>query len=142
MLHCLCAGGTMNTDGKTTIAQLKEKVRLFVEEREWQQFHTPKNLSMNIVREATELMELFMWSDSGSESYKELEQKRQEVEDEVADVAFGLLNFCMRNNIDLAKAFDKKLAKTEQKYPVDEVKGKNQKYTYYQIKKESGTVKQ
>ena len=129
----------MNTDEKTTIAQLKEKVRSFVEEREWQQFHTPKNLSMNIVREATELMELFMWSDSGAESAQELEQKRQEVEDEVADIAFALFNFCLRNTIDLATAFDKKLAHTAQKYPTEKVKGKNQKYTYYQIKNESKT---
>ena len=72
-------------DQKTTIEQLKKLAKEFVEERDWQQFHSPKNLSCAITVEASELLEKFTFVDS-QESFKELETNRQEIEDELADV--------------------------------------------------------
>lgn len=115
-------------DNITTINDLKEVVQKFVEDREWQQFHTPKNLSMNIAAEAAELMELFLWVDS-TDAAATLEKNRTAVEDEVADIGCALLNFCLRNNIDLACAIEKKLFKNCSKYPVEKSKGKAVKYT-------------
>lgn len=118
------------TDNTTTIEQLKNIIRQFVDDRDWEQYHSPKNLSMNISGEAAELMEIFMWVDN-KQSYIELENKRTDVEYEVADIAFALLNFCMRNNIDLSKAMETKIALISQKYPIEKAKGKRLKYSEY-----------
>jgi len=115
-------------DKLLTIKQAREKVKKFVDDRDWSQFHSPKNMSMDIAVEAAELMELFMWVGS-KESYKTLDEKRTNVEDEVADIFMGILALCNSANIDLAKAFESKLKKTEEKYPVEKSKGKNTKYT-------------
>jgi dCTP diphosphatase len=121
-------------DTTTTIQVFKDKVANFVKEREWNQFHSPKNLSMAIATEAAELMELFLW-DTTEESYEMSPEKRQEIEDELADVIIAALAFTNATNIDLAKAIERKMKKTAEKYPVDKVKGKSHKYTYYQNKK-------
>lgn len=115
-------------DSITTVESLKNDVKKFIEDREWQQFHSPKNLSMAIVSEATELMDLFLWCDSAA-SYQELEKRRQDVEDEVADIAFAVLSFCIQHNIDLSKAIAHKQIEKERKYPVEKCKGKWTKYT-------------
>jgi dCTP diphosphatase len=115
-------------DTITTLAMLKALIKDFVDEREWEQFHSPKNVSMNIVIEAAELMELFNWVDN-EESKQELEIRRQAVELEVADIAFALLNLCMRYNIDLASALEHKIALNKKKYPLEKSKGKRTKYT-------------
>jgi dCTP diphosphatase len=115
-------------DGITTIETLKNDVKKCVEDREWQQFHSPKNLSMALVSEATELMDLFLWCESAA-SYEELEKRREQAEDEVADVAFLLLAFCVRHNIDLSKAMAHKQIEKERKYPIEKCKGKTTKYT-------------
>ncbi len=115
-------------DSTTTIETLKEKVKKFIEERDWQQFHNPKNLSMALVSEATEVLDLFLWCDN-EESYKELEKRRQEVENEIADVATVLLAFCNHHNIDLSKAITAKQVEQAKKYPVEKCKGKWTKYT-------------
>ncbi len=114
-------------DTSTTIAQLKAMMDTFVKERDWGQFHSPKNLSMNLAVEAAELMEKFLWVESAA-SYKELERNRQEVEDELADVLLSLLCLCNAANIDLSAAFKHKLAQTARKYPVEKAKGKPTKY--------------
>jgi NTP pyrophosphatase (non-canonical NTP hydrolase) len=117
-------------DSKTTLIDLKALIEAFVSEREWQSFHTPKNLSMAIAAEAAELMEKFLWIDSQA-SYDELETNRQEIEDELADVLIVCLCFANRTNIDIAKAIASKLEEVKAKYPVDKVKGKYHKYTTY-----------
>ncbi len=116
------------SDITTTIETLKKDVKKFVEDREWQQFHSPKNLSMAIVSEATELMDLFLWCES-SASYEELEKRRQEAEDEVADIAVLVLAFCVRHNIDLSRAIAHKRIEATRKYPVEKCRGKSTKYT-------------
>lgn len=115
------------SDQITTIATLLKQANVFVKERDWDQFHTIKNLSMNLSIEAAELMELFVWyTDEGAS--KELVKRRSEVEDEVSDIFLMLLLFCNKTSIDLSTAFEHKLAKTAAKYPVDKCKGKPLKY--------------
>jgi dCTP diphosphatase len=113
-------------DSHATLESLKQKIKQFVDERDWAQFHSPKNLSMLLSVEAAELMEIFLWSMTDSE--KRLEQKRIEVEHELADIAFSLLNFCARYNIDLSTALERKLVLNAQKYPIEKSKGKALKY--------------
>src|SRR5437899_3713612 len=116
------------TDSTTSVETLKNKIKKFTEEREWQQFHSPKNLSMALASEAAEVMDLFLWCDS-KESYQELEKRRQDVEYEIADVAILIFAFCIRHNIDLTSAIAKKQIEAAQKYPIEKCKGKSTKYT-------------
>lgn len=117
-------------DNITTINDLKSIVKKFVEEREWHQWHSPKNVSMQIAAEAAELMELFLWVDS-KESFAEVEKHREAVEHEVADVMVALMNFCIRANIDLASAIQNKMIHNAQKYPIEKAKGNRLKYTQF-----------
>jgi len=114
----------------TEIIRMQQMVAEFVTEREWNQFHTLKNLSMNIAVEAAELMEPFLWC-STETSGDLMKEKREEIEDEFADVLIGLLCFANAAKIDTFKAFERKLEKTKAKYPVDVVRGRSDKYTYY-----------
>jgi len=115
-------------DDKVTVASLKELVKKFVQERDWEQFHSPKNVSMGLAIEAAELMELFLYSDE-QDSYKRVVDKRQDIEDELADVLHWVLIFSYRNDIDLSSALENKLKKNAQKYPVEKAKGSAKKYT-------------
>jgi len=115
-------------DTKMTIADLKLLVKDFVEERDWGQYHTPKNLSMDLAIEAAELMEIFVWFD-GKESVEELEKRREAVGDELADVLMVILNFSYRYNFDLSTIFQNKMKQNAQKYPVEKAKGGRTKYT-------------
>ena len=114
-------------DKKVTIHDLKELAGQFIAEREWAPYHTPKNLSMNIVREASELMEKFLWVTT-QESVDEVSTNRQEIEDELADVLLGILSFANATNIDLSKALQHKLQEAAKKYPVEKAKGRREKY--------------
>jgi len=114
-------------DATTTVEALKNDVKKFTEDREWQQFHSPKNLSMALASEAAEVMDLFLWCESEA-SYEELEKCRQDVEDEIADVAVLILAFCVRHNIDLSAAIAHKRIEAARKYPVEKCKGKSTKY--------------
>lgn len=79
-------------DRSATVEALKNRVAQFIEEREWQQFHSPKNLSMALASEVAELMDLFLWCDNNA-SYAELERQRQDVENEISDIAILTLAF-------------------------------------------------
>jgi dCTP diphosphatase len=116
-------------DSKTTIADLKQIIKKYADDRDWGQFHTPKNLSMNIAAEAAELMELFLWVESTDTQNELVEKNRTAVEDEVADIASGLINFCVRNNVDLCTAIENKMEKNAVKYPIEKCKGIAKKYT-------------
>lgn len=113
-----------------SLATMQKMVADFVQEREWNQFHSPKNLSIDIAVEAAELMELFMWCTTEA-SHEILETRRTDVEDEFADVLIGLLAFANATNIDIFKAFEHKLEKIKAKYPVEKVRGRSDKYTHY-----------
>ena len=114
-------------DDTTTIAQLKNAIGAVVKEREWQQFHTPKNLSMNLSIEANELMEKFLWLTT-EQSIHEIDKNRQEIEDEISDVFLTILLLCNATKTDLSSAFLHKLEKIKKRYPIEACKGKPNKY--------------
>ena len=116
------------SDIKTTFADIKKDVKQMVDERDWNQFHSPKNLAMSISVEANELLEKFLWMDNAP-SFEELKTNRQDIEDECADVLIVLTAFANACNIDLSKAVRAKLEKTKAKYPIAKAKGRYTKYT-------------
>ena len=124
----------LRKDDTATIKYLKQKLARFVKDRDWKQFHSPKNLSMSIAIEAAELMEMFQWS-TIEESHAVLKDKKklEAIKDELADVALFVMEFCNMFDIDLSSAILKKLKKNAQKYPAALVRGKSHKYTYYKI---------
>ncbi len=113
-----------------SIKELQEIILQFVDERNWRQFQTPKNMSMYLSLEAAELMEHFVWCES-SASTETLEANRTEVEHELADILYWVLNFAARNNINLSQALEQKMELNRKKYPVDKAKNNSQKYTEY-----------
>lgn len=120
-------------DKKQTIQEIKDLVNAFVSEREWQQFHSPKNLSMAIAIEAAELMEPFRFVTS-EESIEVLQADKQQIATEIADVLIATIAFCNLYEIDISQAIIKKLASLNEKYPLDKAKGSNKKYHHYQKK--------
>ena len=109
-------------DATTTVKQLKNAIAEFANERDWNQFHSPKNLSMSIAIEAAELMEHFQWI-SQEESRKLDDAKRHEVQEELADVVCYCLAMANSMDIDIATAFELKMARNREKYPAEEFKG-------------------
>ena len=108
----------------TTITELKKIVEDFVNERDWSQFHNPKNLSMALAIEAGELMDIFKWN-THEECERMMSEKktRQEATDEIADVMIYALAFANRNDINIADSIDRKMIKNREKYPADKFKG-------------------
>lgn len=115
-------------DNSTTIENLKQLVNTFSTERDWQKYHTPKNLSMALAVEAAELMELFLWCEY-SESFNIVKEKQEAVADEVVDVLWAVLSFALATKIDLTKELKRKMIKTAKRYPIEKCKGKSTKYT-------------
>ena len=112
-------------DDQTTIADLRAQVKAFVAERDWAQFHSPKNLSMAIAIEAAELMEHFQWLTIGeSERLVEERVTRGQIVDELADVLIYCLSLANALDIDLSEAILRKLAHNARKYPADEYHGR------------------
>jgi NTP pyrophosphatase (non-canonical NTP hydrolase) len=111
-------------DNQTTLAQLKDLMADFVARREWNRYHTPKNLTMSLAVEAAELMEHFQWL-TAEEARRAVDdaETAEAVADEMADVLAFLLSLANATGVDLADSFRRKMAKNELKYPVDEVKG-------------------
>jgi NTP pyrophosphatase (non-canonical NTP hydrolase) len=114
-----------------SLIELRQKIDAFVNERDWAQFHSPKNLAMAMIVEAAELVEHFQW-DTIQESYDLSAEKRQEVAHELADTFVYLLRLAEVTGIDLIQAANDKIALNAIKYPVDKAKGSNAKYTVYQ----------
>lgn len=113
------------------LADLRKKIDHFSEVRDWGKYHTPKNLSMAMSVEVSELMEHFQWQD-GAEGFESLpETKKQAVAHEVADVFIYLMRFCSVTGIDPIQAAGEKLKLNDAKYPASLVKGKSDKYTEY-----------
>ncbi len=121
---------TSTNDSSVTIQDLKSKIQHFAKEREWEQFHAPKNLSMAIAAEAAELMEHFLWQDGqGSSDMLKDPSKRLEIEDELADVLIFALEFANIADFDVSSIIESKMLKNAQKYPVEKAKGRADKYT-------------
>ena len=112
------------------IETLQKRLRQFAIERDWEQFHAPKNLAMALIVEAAELVEHFQWL-TEQQSYELEDDKLQDVALELADIFIYSLRLAERLNIDLLDSVNKKIEINEQKYPVDKVKGSSKKYTEY-----------
>jgi NTP pyrophosphatase (non-canonical NTP hydrolase) len=106
---------------------LRAQLRAFVAERDWDQFHTPKNLAMALVAEAGELVEHFQWL-TPEASGNLPDEVRAEVELEIADVLLFLLRLCDKLEVDPIAAAEKKLELNRKKYPVEKAKGRATKY--------------
>jgi dCTP diphosphatase len=116
-----------------SLHDLRKRINAFVAERDWEQFHTPKNLAMAMIVEAAELVEQFQW-DTPQESQNLTPEKREAVAHELADTFVYLLRLAEVLEIDLIDAANKKIDLNALKYPAEKVKGSNAKYTKYEAK--------
>ncbi|MFC2083553.1 nucleotide pyrophosphohydrolase [Bacteroidota bacterium] len=110
--------------------KLFEKINKFVDVRDWDKYHSPKNLAMALSAETAEIVELFQWL-TEEESYKLDEKKMKMLKEEIGDVMIYLTNLASKFDMDPVEAALQKLKLNEQKYPVDRVKGSNKKYNEY-----------
>jgi NTP pyrophosphatase (non-canonical NTP hydrolase) len=112
-------------DTTTTVQELRDAMARFVRERDWEQFHSPKNLVMGLSVEAAELMEHFLWvENAASRGVVSDAAKLGEIADEMADVACYLLALSNTLGIDLSEAVRAKLVKNAVKYPAEKCRGK------------------
>ena len=115
------------TDENTTIQELKNLMRDFVAEREWEKYHTPRSLAISISIEAAELLEIFQWNEGmepTAEDIKTDDETYTRVKEEVADVFLYLVEICNILNIDLSSAVKDKMIKNRKKYPMELYKGR------------------
>ena len=112
----------MNTD------EITKKIRSFRDARDWAQFHNPKDMAIAISIEASELLEHFLWK-TPEESENRVNEKREEIEDEIADIAIYLFELADNLEINLIDAMDRKIRKNDAKYPAEKARGSHAKYT-------------
>lgn len=109
------------------VKKIIDKIKKFRDERDWMQFHDPKNMAVSIIIEASELLEHFQWK-SRKEVDKYIAENKDEVREEIADIALYLFELADNLGIDLLDAMDQKLSKNEKKYPAEKARGKHTKY--------------
>lgn len=115
---------SMNTEA------IQKKIRQFVEERDWEKYHTPKNLAMALAGECGELLEIFQWlTPEESQELMKDPKKAKQVQHELADIMVYVLRLADKLEISLIDAIDEKLNLNAQKYPVHLSKGSSKKYT-------------
>jgi NTP pyrophosphatase (non-canonical NTP hydrolase) len=120
-------------DDKATISELREWINGFNKERDWEKHLLPKDIAIDISNEAAEVLEHMVYkNDEEIEQMLKDAAKREEVEDEAADVLWALLNFSIAAKIDLTSALERKIKKTAMRYPADKVRGSKKKYTEYE----------
>ncbi len=118
------------TDADTSLQVLKDRVLAFAVERDWQQFHSPKNLAMALAAEAAELMEHFLWSDAAASHERAADPaRRAQIAEELADVLIYTLEFANVTGMDLTGVALAKLKRNAEKYPVEKARGRSEKYT-------------
>lgn len=123
----------MSESKDVSLEELKQKMRVFAEERDWNQFHTPRNLLLALVGEVGELSEIFQWKGEVKEGLKDWNDKDKEhVGEELSDVLLYLIRLSDKCGIDLGQAALDKIKKNEAKYPKDKVKSSSKKYTEYE----------
>lgn len=111
------------------IQDIQQKLRKFAEDRNWDQFHSPKNLSMALAAEVAELLEIFQWlTEQQSKDIKNSEKEIAQVKEEIADVFIYLIRFADKLNIDIEKAVLAKIDINEKKYPINLSKNNAVKY--------------
>lgn len=115
-------------ESMTTISELTEKIRAFVKERDWEQFHNPKDMAVSLVLEAGEVLEHFQWRNN-IEVEEYLKTNKKAVGEELADVLYWVLLMCNNLEIDIKEELEKKMKKNEKKYPIEKAKGNHRKYT-------------
>jgi NTP pyrophosphatase (non-canonical NTP hydrolase) len=117
-------------DTTTTTGELKARVLAFAREREWEQFHAPKNLSMALAAEAAELMEHFLWvTPEASHEVTADPARRAKIAEELADIVIYALEFANIAGLDVAATIEAKMAANAKKYPVEKARGRADKYT-------------
>ena len=119
----------MAKDHETKIHELKERIKKFCEERDWDQFHNAKELAIALSIEASELLEIFRWKNEKEveELFKNPE-KKEHIREEMADILYFLVRLAQRYDLDLSEALENKMEKNEKRYSVDKFKGSNKKY--------------
>jgi NTP pyrophosphatase (non-canonical NTP hydrolase) len=110
-----------------TLTDLQADIRKFIDDRDWDQFHNPKDLSISLSLEAAEVLEHFQWKDLQEMNHYAKENKN-EVGEELADVLYWVLLLANKLDIDLVEAFKLKMRKNENKYPIAKAKGSHKKY--------------
>jgi dCTP diphosphatase len=116
-----------------TLQELQEQVRRFAQERDWEQFHDPKNLSMALAGEVGELLEIFQWlTPAQATAIMEDVTRAEAVRHELADVLVYLLRLADVLQVDLAAALNAKMVLNARRYPVDRVRGRSDKYGAYE----------
>ena len=110
-----------------TLKELTDIALKFRDERDWKQLHSPKELAMQLIIEASELLEHMQWR-TGAELESHLQKKRRHVEEELGDILHGLVLLAAEMEVDLGKAFKDKMKKNAEKYPVHKSKGSAKKY--------------
>lgn len=117
-------------DEKQSLQELKDYIQAFCADRDWDQFHTPKDLAIGISTEAGELLDHFRFKTLDQMDAMMIDPSRkEEISDELADVFFFVLRFAQKNDIDLTQSFFNKMEKNAKKYSIEEYKGSNKKYT-------------
>lgn len=110
------------------ISAIQQKIREFRDARDWLQFHNPKDLAIGLSIEASELLEVFLWKNS-KEVETAAQEKREQIEHELADVAVYLFELADILGVKLEEAIDRKMAHNNEKYPVEKARGSHKKYT-------------
>ena len=121
---------------KIDIASIIDKINAFVNEREWEKYHTPKNLAISMSIEANELLEIFQWENPSFQEIKNDREKLRNVSHEIADILIYLLRFIYKLDLNLEKIVREKLRINEEKYPVEKCRGKPDKYFAYSKEKQ------
>lgn len=110
------------------LMRLRQMIRDYVEERDWDQFHNPKDLTISLALESSELLEHFQWKTTEEiEDY--LVKSKHEVEEELADVFYCVLLIANKLDVDLEQVLSKKMIKNRNKYPIEKARGNYKKYT-------------
>lgn len=114
-----------------SLEQLRDHIRQFVHERDWEQFHSPKNLAVSVMVEAAELLELFQWQDEDASRTLTAEQ-RAHLEQEIGDVLIYLIQLADQFGLDPIQCAWDKMTLNGAHYPAEQARGSAQKYTAYQ----------
>ena len=113
-----------------TLEDTVRRIRDFRDERDWAQFHNPKDMAIALSIEASELLEHFLWK-TPEETAQRVESHHDDIQDEIADIAIYLLELADNLDIDVLRAIETKLKKNAAKYPADVVRGSSKKYSEY-----------
>ena len=128
MIRCLA----MEVNRRLDIGKISDYQRQFVKDREWDQFHTPKNLAMALAGEAGELLEIFQWLNEEQSKCLTTDSKKSEaLRHEIADILYYLVRLADISGIDIEAAFWEKARLNEKKYPADLARGNARKYTEF-----------